>query len=237
MTKNQSSKLNALLAVQTLHTSNEELVATLPALDEAADELAELITAINTNVKVQSSPSGAAEAKKDALDALGDSAYEIAGATLSFAEKGGDLTLAARVRFSRSGITAGSSNAVVARCQDVVDVATENLSSLGTHGVTQAKLTTLKQRLKTYDSLRVMPRQAKAAAAAATKQLERLFPEAERLLTNRIDRLMWQFRESAPEFYEKYQVARSVVDAPSAGKEEEPAVVPLVDTTPAAKAA
>jgi hypothetical protein len=107
-----------------------------------------------------------------------------------------------------------------------------NLQSFGDHGVTQAKLTALKQRLKTYDGLRVMLRQAKAAAAAATRQLEQLFPEADRLLANRVDRLVWQFRESAPEFYEKYQVARTIVDATTSTAE-----TPSVASVPNSKAA
>src|SRR5687767_7694731 len=84
MNKNSSAKLNSYLAVQTLLTSNSESVATLPALEKAAEELTELITNINTQAQVQSSVSGAAEAKAAALEALGDSIYEIAGAVLSF---------------------------------------------------------------------------------------------------------------------------------------------------------
>ena len=88
----------------------------------------------------------------------------------------------------------------------------------------------LKQKHKTYDTLRLMPRQAKAAAGAATRQLERLFPEADRLLSLRIDKLVWQFRASAPEFYEKYQVASAIVNAATTSAEANPA-------TPLAKAA
>ena len=227
MNKIQSSKLNSLLSIQSLFGSNATVIATIPALEEAAEELTGLITGISTHVKIQSSPTGAAEAKKDALKQLGNLAYEVAGGVLSFAEKSKDLTLAGRVGIARSAITAGKGNLVVARCQGIVDAAAENLPSLGDHGVTQAKLTALKQRIKTYDSLRVMPRQAQGAAAAATRQLEQLFPEADRLLANRVDRLIWQFRESAPEFYEKYQVARAIVDAPTTSTADTPSVVPV----------
>ena len=67
------------------------------------------------------------------------------------------LPWAGRVRFSRSAVTEASANAVVARSQDIIDAATEHLASLASHGVTQAKLTALKQRLKSYDALRVLP--------------------------------------------------------------------------------
>lgn len=238
MNKIQSSKLNSLLSVQSLLGANQTVIATIPALDEAADELTDLISSITAHVQVQSSPSGAAEAKEDALVKLGDSAYEIGGGVLSFAEKTGDLTLAAKVRFARSTITSGKSSLVVARCQGIVDATAENIASLGDHGVTQAKLNTLKARLKTYDGLRVMPRQVQAAAAAATRQLEQLFPEADRLLANRMDRLVWQFRESEPDFYQKYQTARTIVNAATASTEAAPVVTSVSSVSnPATKAA
>jgi hypothetical protein len=77
----------------------------------------------------------------------------------------------------------------------------------------------VKQKLKTFDTLRSLPRQAIAASAAATKALERLFPETDKLLAEQIDRVIWQFREAAPDFYEKYQVARRIVD-PATGSTE-----------------
>ena len=207
---------------------NPEAVASLPALDQATEELTNLIVGINTNLKVQLAPSGAAKAKSDALTDLGDCAFEIAGGVLAFADVTRNANLAARVQFSRSAVTSGSANAVVARCQDIVDAAVENLKSLGGHGVTPAKLTALKAKLTAYDTLRTMPRQATAASATATSQLAKLLPQVSRLLDNRVDRLVWQFRASDPEFYEKYQVARSIVDAPSPATEATPGETPVV---------
>jgi len=65
-------------------------------------------------------------------------------------------------------------------------------------------------KLKVYDTLRVLPRQARAAGAAATTALAELLTESDELLGDRIDPLIWQFRESNPDFYHKYQVARSM---------------------------
>ncbi len=232
MKKTQSSRLNAFLAVQKLLISNPTQVASVVALQESADELTDLIMNLNTNVRVQASPSGAAEAKAEALTELGDVAFEIAGALLSLAEANRDRDLAARVNFSRSSVVAGSANAIVARCQNIVDAALENLAALSDHGVTQNKVAALKQKLKSYDTLRLMPRQAKAAAAAATRGLERLFPEVNRLLVTRMDKLIWQFRKSAPDFYDKYQVARSIVDAATHNTDEAVVVVPVIQPAP-----
>ena len=75
MKKILSLKLNAYLAVLNLLQGAKTTIASLPALQEAIDELAELVTEINLNVKIQGSPSGAADAKRDALQELGDLAY------------------------------------------------------------------------------------------------------------------------------------------------------------------
>jgi len=234
--KIESSKLNSYLAVQTLFAANRNILESLGALDESSEELTENIMAIHTNVQVQTSPSGAAAAKQQALLAVGDLAYEIAGGVLSFAEKSDDVALAARVRISRTTMTAGSGNVISSRIQRVIDIATEQVESLGSYGVTQTKINSLKQRLKTYDAVRVLPRQAIAAAGAATRQLERLFPKADRLLKNRIDKLVWQFRRSEPEFYQKYQVARTIVN-PATVSNGEPVPTVAAETTPVAKAA
>ena len=82
--------------------------------------------------------------------------------------------------------------------------------------------------------MRVLPRQVKAASAAAARQLEQLFPEVERLLSQRVDRLVWQFRASTPEFYEKYQVARAVVSPATQSVDGSPAVVPVPQPQPIA---
>lgn len=225
MKKTLSAKLNSYLALQSLLVESKDLVAAVPALQEAIDALVEFILEINLNAKVQASPSGAARAKRDALNALGDAAYEVAGGVLAYADSSDDAILAARVKFSRSAVVAGSGNAVVARVQDIIDSATENLDSLGDHGVATSKVNALKQALKAYDAVRALPRNAIGAGAAATKALNRLFPQVDRLLENQIDRLVWQFRASTPEFYDKYQTARSIVGAPTPA--EAPAVTPV----------
>jgi len=233
MKKILSRKLNAYLAVLNLFQGAKITIAPLPALQEAIDELGEVVIEINLNVKIQGSPSGAAEAKRDALKELGDLAYEVAGGVYAQADKGKDFNLAARVKFSRSGVTAGSANALVARCQDIIDAATEDLESLGDHGVTVEKL-------KVYDALRAVPRNAIGAAAASTTALERLFPQADRILNHQIEKLIWQFRATAPDLFDKYQSARSIVGVASSSTEAPPAeptnVVPAPNATSTAPA-
>jgi hypothetical protein len=59
------------------------------------------------------------------------------------------------------------------------------------------------------------PRQGVAKQAAANKAMARLLKQGRTILTRRIDRLMVQFRTTAPEFYAEYRTARKIVDAPA----------------------
>ena len=213
MNKQQTAKANSHQAIAGIFAGNPEAVASIPALELAVEAFTDEMLGIDANLTVQTSPSGASAAKQSALIQLIDCAEQTAGAVHSLAEATEDVELGKQVDFSRSVLIDGSGASIVARCKGVYDVAKDKLASLGDHGVTQPKLTAFNQAIKTYDTLRSTPRQAKAAQSAATKQLARAFPKVERILAGRIDKLMVQFKSSNPEFYDKYQTARSIVSA------------------------
>ncbi len=231
MNKTQTAKTNSYQAITGIFASHPTEVASIPALRLGVERFTDNMLGIDTNAKTQASPSGAGKAKQIALLTLVDCSELVAGAVHSLAEDNEDAELTAQVDFSRSDLLAGSGAAIVARARGIYDTAKEYLADLAPHGVTQAKLTAFSQAIKTYDNLRSTPRQARAAKAAATKQLARLVPKADRILSRTIDKLMVQFKSANPEFYDKYQTARSVVVlATRAAKTEE-------STAPKAKAA
>ena len=213
MNKQQTAKANSHQAIAGIFAANPEAVSSIPALESAVEAFVDELLGIDTNVKTQMAPSGASAAKQSAFIQLIDCAEQIAGAVHSLAEATGDVELGEQVDFSRSVLIDGSGASIVARCRGIYDVAKDKLPSLAEHGVTQPKLTAFNQAIKTYDTLRSTPRQARAAQAAATKQLGRAFPRVEQLLAGRIDKLMLQFKSSNPEFYDKYQTARNIVSA------------------------
>ena len=75
-------------------------------------------------------------------------------------------------------------------------------------------------------------RQGAAKKAAANGALPRLFQQGRNILTRRIDRLMVQFRTSAPEFYAEYKTPRKIVNFPNVPNGEKTNVV-AADTKPA----
>ena len=55
------------------------------------------------------------------------------------------------------------------------------------------------------------PRQQIATTSAATQTLAQQFTMADTILNKRPDKLGYQFKDSAPDFFNAYQTARSIV--------------------------
>ena len=147
-----------------------------------------------------------------ALKALGDAAFEIASAVHASAVAGGNTELAAKLDYARTELTRDADKTILNRAEEIHEAATTVLASLADYGVTQAKLNAFSKKIEAFRKAHPAPRQRVNSSSAATVQLSQLFPQLTELLRNRVDRLLVQFRESAPEFYNEYQSARTVVN-------------------------
>ena len=186
----------------------------LPAFARAVGDFTGVIPEITDTVQVQASRIGTAGEKAAALEALGNAVHEVGGAVFSFAEDNEDHELKGRVDFSRTDITDGRESEIVARCRDILSAASANIDSLADYGVNQAKLGGLKKKIDAFEQLHTKPRQNIATSSAATKRMPKLFGKADGIIKRRLDKLVVQFKESAPDFYNEYQAARSIVDNP-----------------------
>lgn len=185
--------------------------AALPALGKAATDLDELLDEIATQSKKQQARSGVSFEKAAALQALGDAAFEIASAVHACAVASGNKELAGKLDFGRAELTRGADKTIINRAEEIHEAATAVLASLEDYGVTQAKLNALSKKIEAFRKAHPAPRQRVNASSAATKQLSELFPQLAALLRNRVDRLIVQFKGSAPEFFNEYQSARVIV--------------------------
>lgn len=230
MNSTQSNKLNSHLAVQAV-LNGTEVWQTLPAFAAGVEELEEHIASIQALAQTQTSQSGAAAEKAQAFQVLVDAAFETAAATRACAAASSNRDLARRVDYSRSNVGKGRDTEVVARCQDILAAATENLASLADYGITQAKLTALKKKIEGFQALQPKPRQGRAHSSSATKEIAKLFKQVDELLNDRLDGLAFQFKDTQAAFYNAYTTARSIVTA-SGGRSAKSTTV-----TPIAKAA
>jgi hypothetical protein len=191
------------------HEDNNSWSA-IPGLVKAVDDFDKVITGIAIQLEATAVPSGATAAKDTALENVAGATYEIACATAA-----GDDELAAEVDFSLSDLSKGHPASVIARATRIGAIASEELAMLADYNITQAKLTALTKKIEAYEKVCSKPRLNVAKKAAANKALPRLFKQGRNILTRRMDRLMAQFRTSAPEFYAEYKTARKIVNPPT----------------------
>jgi hypothetical protein len=214
MNAQQTNKLRSYLATQAVFDENESTWQTLPAFAAAVEEFKEVIPQINSLAQTQASRGGMSDEKAYALEAMGNAAYETAAAVFAYADKAQDFELAGRVDFPRSAITDGRESEIVARCRDILAAASANVDSLSDYGINQTKLNALKKKIDAFEAVQPAPRTQVVKSSAATKLLPAQFKTADSILSNRLDGLVVQFRDVAPEFFNQYISARSIVSSP-----------------------
>ena len=228
--------------VATLNSESEEknykvIWSAVKGFVDAVSDLEEVVARIDVLLKVQEGKDGAAAEKAQALQLLGDAAYEIAAAARSCAVASGNTFLAGQVDFTRAQVTQGRDATVAARCEGILDTANGVSDSLKDYGITTAKLTKLQQRIDAFNAVQTKPRQVTSSSSAATRELPGLFQQAVAVLEDRLDGLVVQFKESQPSFYNEYQSARMTVDATGGRTSKATNVVPVPGTTPVTRAA
>ena len=67
-------------------------------------------------------------------------------------------------------------------------------------------------KIALYGTVVNSSRTATVDISTATKQIAKLLEEADTVIEKTLDKLILQFKTSAPEFYAKYQAARKIVN-------------------------
>jgi len=225
LSSKHENKYRMYLSVQKVGEDNPAVIATVPAFATDFDEFTASAARIGTMSKKRAEPTkGIARDKQFCREQMCKAGAAIAGAVHSWAAKNNNLELADKVDFSYSDLLAGRDRASAEKCQNVHKAATDNLASLGQHGVTVAKLTELQAKIDAYSECLPKPRAAIGSNKTTTLQLETEFAAADRLLNNSLDKLALQFESSHPQFFQDWQNARIIVDnaATRPGEEEEP---------------
>ena len=181
---------------------------------------------------------GAAESKRLVTNLLLDTTMEVAGALASFAALNHDAALEAKVDFSRSDVASLPDNEIDDKADAVLALAADLLkkpeSKLGDFGIDQAKLDSLAGRSAAYSKTVGLPRAATVKLSTTTGAIKRQFEAIDDLLARVLERLIVQFKASAPDFFSDYQAARVIVDR-GGGRGSSPAsVVPPSKAVPQA---
>jgi hypothetical protein len=194
------------------HANNAPLWQGIAGFEEAVADTEELVNLILERSLKQSERTGSSAEKKAAKETLTNLAFAVCSGLKAFASATSNRKLAAQADFSHSDLTRGREADLVNRCQSILALGTENADALAAKfNVTATDLKALKAAFAEFTELQPTPRQSRAASAAATADLEKLFAQLDEALKSRLDQLMVKFQRSNPAFYNEYQTARFIV--------------------------
>ena len=156
---------------------------------------------------------GIAGDKFVARQRLAESAGLVAGAVAAYADKQNNQELFAAVDFTVPALLRGAEQDCETHCANILKAGTANLAAMAAEqSLTQDDLDTLEVRLKAFSKLLPKPRQAKSDTKGATDQLPVALLANDRTLERQLDKLVERFRNTNPDFFHAYHVARMIVD-------------------------
>jgi len=213
MTTKQQNKLAMYLAVKAVLDSNNSVWQSLSAFADGYADFTSHVTQIQTLELSQVTDStGIAQDKKQSKAAMATAAQQISAAVHAYAVKTKNNTLANETDFTVSDLTGDRDAEAIKDCQNIHDLANTNLASLGSYGVTAAKLTALQAAIDGFKAIVSKPRDNIVAGATVTQALSDEFDAADETLSEILDGLMVQFEDANAKFVSDYNNARIIVD-------------------------
>jgi len=183
-----------------------------PAFVSAFDAFDLKLTRIGELVEVQQTPTtGVRKDKLQALELMVERTLTVAGAVFAYASTIGNQTLRDAMDVTETELKQGRDSIVVERCRVVHTLASPLVLLLAPYGVVQADLDDLDAAIVAFGGMIAAPRVAITTRKGATAELKTVLSEMDALLTDKMDKLMLQFKPVAPQFYADYFNARILV--------------------------
>jgi len=213
MTKQQTQKYSMFLAVFLLVSANILIWSTLIAFGTAFTNFKnKLIDIEDVDEKATKGLKGYAKDKKKKRTAMKDMAMWMKGAVQAYATANGNSILFDSVNFSPSKIMSGKSSTALARATAIYAAANDNVVALANYGILPADVADFLTAITDFETAISAPKEALAERKVAHAQLKQFINEADAMLLFEMDKLMDNFKDSAPTFYAQYFASRKITN-------------------------
>ena len=154
---------------------------------------------------------GATELKRQARHDLEEKTVEIADQLFSLADKTNDTALEAQVHLTLSSVDGLEDDDLERTANNILQLATTNLTALADYNVVQADLNALTLLTANFTKFKTAPRTGIAKRAGQTATLPQAIDDNQSLIRRQLDKQMTRFKMTNPDFYAGYQAARLIV--------------------------
>jgi len=188
-------------------------VSMIPSFAAGINRLEAISTKIDIiSIQQAKDITGVTSDKNNVMGEVIDFLVDVSGAVHSYAISTGNQTLQAKVNYKESTISKMSQPDLTKASAIVIEEAEKIAPEvLANEGITTTEMSGFKTALSEFKEISSDPRDAIIDRSGYTQQLADLFTEASDLKKNTLDRLASQFRRKAPEFYQKYKAAATVI--------------------------
>lgn len=213
MNDRQENKLSMFLSTEEELNNNSSQWAGVLKMAAAVTNFSGKIVSIQTLREVQEeNRKGIPQDKQARRETMADLALKVSGGVMVYADDNNDSSLKKSVSYTRTQLVKGRDTTSKLRCTKILNKATPLISLLGDYGITSADLTALQGAISAYSLFIGKARTAQAVAKAAGEMMAIELKEADRILKEKIDKMMRQYTATAPAFFKAYTSCREIID-------------------------
>ena len=213
MIKRFENKMIMLKALLKLLRSNRSLWKDSVPFVNAVNQLEGLLAEIEaTRLITDEDHTGLIVEKTNLQNSLITRAFEIVSILHAMASGTKNNILLGKVNFPISELQRQRDRELASTCKMIAVIARDNLPSLAGYPIAEPELAGFEEQIIQYEGDLPNHRVSVAERKAANVKLKDLHKQADDVLTNQIDRLMFLFRTAKPDFYAAYLNARKIVD-------------------------
>lgn len=218
MNSYQISRQASYKLIVTEAKNNPGTISLIPTFAKGITRLEEITIEIDSlSVQQSKDITGITDDKNAQLEDVMDFIIDVAGAVHSYAIGKGDKILQAKVNFKVTRIDKMKQAEVIDAAGVVLEEARKiPAEALADEGITAEEMTQFAAAYTLLKGSVGSKREAVIDHTGYTDRLAELFTEAADLKKNTLDRLATQFMRKAPEFYNKYKAAATVIHRHSA---------------------
>lgn len=213
MNKDQSNHYSMFKSVNSLLTQESELISSIPALVRVAAQLDENVKQIEA---VDSGKIGMTEGKADAKGNIKRSLARkigiVADALYNYAVEKDLHDLEKTVNISEYRLFRLAENNLLSESKALVALTTGKETDLADQGLTAEEIADANSEIASYEDAINAKNTGTESSIASNKNLDSLISETSALLETRVDRFMKKFRNGNPDFYNRYNAARRIID-------------------------
>ena len=231
MNLDQSNHFSMYKMTRDLLDAEDVLVSKIPAFKRAADQLKKNIALISDvdSGKVTLSE-GKADDKAEKKLKLANAIYLISSSIFTYAEEENLIDLKKASSYSESELSHLSEQQLLTTSKAQIKLVEGKEAALEDHGFRAEYVSDATAKLAAYEGSISAAGSDMQKSISATKNLAAVFTETNTLLKNRCDHYADKYKEESPDFCNRYEAARRIIDLSASHKTD--ASAPAVNQNP-----